>query len=491
MFSKGAAFVVAPLVMLAGARAEGLAIAGGLRGPLSPMPGTRWFVFALALAALGLGGLEGLERGHERTLASARRGSEWVADAAWMFVLGAIALFASRYLMARPYPWLGVLTGVTVVGIGASMLLHRFGGLAAGHDHAERRLLAAGWLPGPAAVAVLLSAGVLHEAVAGSFLIGAYCAGLAVGMIGQRMSDARDGMTGAGGDGSGRTRWLPVCSAGLVMIVGTIEAWQGLAATSLPTHLTATHGLGSLVFVVGLGLVLGMRHSTDADHVVAISTIVSKQRSIRGAAFIGSVWGIGHTITIFVVGSLIILFNVEIPVRLGLSMEFSVAVMLVLLGITNLTGLVQRVTERFTQKDGMPDAAGNVAADGQGFQDRMLRWTVGRYGVYQFVRPLVIGLVHGLAGSAAVALLVLSTIHDPVWATFYLLVFGVGTLVGMMCMTAAIAVPLRYVGGRSTKIGQYLNFASGMASLCFGSFLMYQLGFVGGLFGGHPQWTPR
>jgi high-affinity nickel-transport protein len=103
----------------------------------------------------------------------------------------------------------------------------------------------------------------------------------------------------------------------------------------------------------------------------------------------------------------------------------------------------------------------------------------------------VIGLVHGLAGSAAVALLVLSTIHSPVWATVYLLIFGAGTMIGMMCMTAAIAVPLAFAGDRFSKLSRYLGTVSGVVSLCFGSFLVYQLGFLGGLFTSHPQWTPR
>jgi high-affinity nickel permease len=242
-----------------------------------------------------------------------------------------------------------------------------------------------------------------------------------------------------------------------------------------------------------LGLILGMRHSTDADHVVAISTIVSRQRSIRNAAFIGSIWGIGHTITIFIVGSLIILFGVEIPPRLGLSMEFSVAVMLILLGAMNLSGVMQKITSYLSRA--IPGLTTNDAptqlGKGQRRSRSLLKKSVGRFGLYQCVRPLVVGLVHGLAGSAAVALLVLSTIHDPYWATAYLLIFGAGTLIGMMCMTAAIAVPLAFAGDRFAKLGKYLGVISGMASLCFGSLLVYQLGFLGGLFTSHPQWTPR
>jgi sulfite exporter TauE/SafE len=216
--------------------------------------------------------------------------------------------------------------------------------------------------------------------------------------------------------------------------------------------------------------------------VVAVSTIVSKQRSIRQAGLIGTIWGLGHTLTIFAVGSMIILFGVVIPPRLGLSMEFSVALMLILLGVLNLTGVMQRVTSYLT-----PNRTRSVSSRAETLLDR----TVGRFGLYQCVRPLVIGIVHGLAGSAAVALLVLSTIHSPVWATVYLLIFGAGTMVGMMCMTAAMAVPLAFAGNRFSSMSRVFSVASGVVSVCFGFFLVYQLGFLGGLFTSHPQWTPR
>ena len=304
---------------------------------------------------------------------------------------------------------------------------------------------------------------------------------------------ARRFMTHLQVDGPLTRRWLPVASSAFITILGLILAIQALSTVSLNVHIFSKDTLGPVLFVTILGLILGMRHSTDADHVVAISTIVSKQRSIRNAAFIGSVWGLGHTITIFIVGSLIILFGVEIPPRLGLSMEFCVALMLVLLGVLNLTGLLQKITSFFTPATAGPTdplgASGKANAINRA--DSRFDSPISRLGWYQCLRPLVIGLVHGLAGSAAVALLVLTTIHNPAWAAGYLLIFGAGTMIGMMLMTAAIAAPLAYAGDRFAKLSSYLGTVSGMVSLCFGSFLVYQLGFLGGLFTSHPEWTPR
>ena len=97
----------------------------------------------------------------------------------------------------------------------------------------------------------------------------------------------------------------------------------------------------TLFSIVVIGFLLGMRHATDPDHVIAVTTIVSRQRSIGRAALIGAFWGVGHTITIFGVGTAIILFNVVIPTRLGLSMEFSVSLMLIVLGVWNLVGFLR------------------------------------------------------------------------------------------------------------------------------------------------------
>ena len=111
----------------------------------------------------------------------------------------------------------------------------------------------------------------------------------------------------------------------------------------------------------------------------------------------------------------------------------------------------------------------------------------GNVSLYRLLRPMVVGVVHGLAGSAAVALLVLATISDPAWAVLYLLLFGAGTIAGMMIVTAAIALPFRYAGSRSGLFARRLRVASGLASVAFGCFVAYRIGVVQGLFTGSPQ----
>jgi high-affinity nickel-transport protein len=264
----------------------------------------------------------------------------------------------------------------------------------------------------------------------------------------------------------------------------------------------------TLLPIVALGFFLGVRHATDPDHVIAVTTIVSRQRSIRQAALIGILWGLGHTITILAVGSAIILFGLVIPPRVGLSMEFSVGLMLVLLGVLNLSGIMRWITEAFTpihsELHTLPHGHGDhshIHPEGRGSRkqgqaedlitDGWLHRTFGRMGLYQVIRPLAVGIVHGLAGSAAVALLVLTTIRVPSWAVFYLLVFGAGTVAGMMLITAAIAAPFKFAGSRFARLNRGLGLASGFVSLAFGLFIVYQMGFVNGLFSNNPLWVPR
>src|SRR5712691_23685 len=264
----------------------------------------------------------------------------------------------------------------------------------------------------------------------------------------------------------------------------------------------------TLLPIIALGFFLGMRHATDPDHIIGVTTIVSRQRSIRHAAMIGVLWGLGHTITILVVGSAIILFGLVIPPRVGLTMELSVGLMLILLGVLNLFGILRWITETVTPLQQGRHAHSHGSGDyghshpygyvsekqnhsddaaPMGWLDR----TFGQLGLYQVVRPLAVGIVHGLAGSAAVALLVLTTIRVPSWAVLYLLVFGIGTVVGMMLITAAIALPFTFSENRFARLNRGLGLVSGMVSLAFGFFIVYRMGFVNGLFTHNPTWVPR
>jgi ABC-type nickel/cobalt efflux system permease component RcnA len=267
--------------------------------------------------------------------------------------------------------------------------------------------------------------------------------------------------------------------------------------------------------IIALGFFLGMRHAPDPDHVIAVSTIVSREREIGKSAWIGVFWGVGHTLTIFAVGAAIILFDVAISPRLGLSMELAVGLMLILLGIINVVSFFRdlpSISERagtpappqpemvhsHTHSHGDfihthphshehgPDAHGHGGQNPVAWLDRMFL----RFKLYQPMRPLMIGLVHGMAGSAAIALLVLATIRDPRWAVAYLLVFGIGTIAGMMLITMSIASTFRLARGKQVFLRR-LAMASGVLSLGFGIFVAYRIIVVNGLLSAHPQWVPR
>jgi high-affinity nickel-transport protein len=266
----------------------------------------------------------------------------------------------------------------------------------------------------------------------------------------------------------------------------------------------------SFLSIIAIGFFLGMRHATDPDHVIAVSTIVSRQNKVSRAALTGIYWGIGHTLTILVVGSAIILFGVVIPTRIGLSMEFSVALMLVVLGVMNVAAFMRSAqsvakvehsssavhTHHHSHGDYIHTHSHGHAPEAHPHSPertpvaRMDR-IFGNIAFYPQLRPLLVGIVHGLAGSAAVALLVLTTIRDPHWAIAYLLLFGIGTVAGMMLITMSIASAFTFFGRKHANFSGRLGLASGLLSLGFGILLVYQIGIAGGLFTGHPQWTPR
>jgi sulfite exporter TauE/SafE len=224
---------------------------------------------------------------------------------------------------------------------------------------------------------------------------------------------------------------------------------------------------------LGIGALLGLKHASDADHVVAVTAIVARERSVARAARIGVLWGIGHSLTVFVLGGAIVAFRLVVPPRLGLALEFGVALMLVLLGFSNL---------RPSRASGHahPHGTGGDGAEG-------LTLPASRTGL----RPVLVGVVHGLAGSAAVAILVLTTIQDTAWALAYLLVFGAGTIGGMLAVTLLVAAPAAFAADRVVRLQAGIRLAAGALSVAFGLLLARELIVEGGLFSAAPHWDPH
>lgn len=258
--------------------------------------------------------------------------------------------------------------------------------------------------------------------------------------------------------------------------------------------------MDSILWVIGLGLLLGFQHATDPDHVVAVATIVSREPRFRSGALIGVLWGLGHTLTLTVVGGAVILLNLTIPQAVALSLELAVALMLMGLGGLRLFWTFRDVVHTHPQHlktrhdhdhgdrfhshvhthDGLIHRHPHIHPS-----TSLLR-ALGTVGVGQAVRSIAVGVVHGLAGSATLALLVLATIQNPFWALAYLGVFGAGTIFGMMVITAALAVPFAVSARRFARVNYALSMGIGLLSIGVGFFLAYKIGFVVGLLAGFP-----
>lgn len=201
----------------------------------------------------------------------------------------------------------------------------------------------------------------------------------------------------------------------------------------------------TLLPALAFGFALGVRHATDADHIAAIGTFIASRRTALGAASLGAMWGIGHSISVLLAGGALVMLRVPMPVRLALALEFLVALMLITLGVRSLWAR-QRETQRSA------------------------------------VRPLLVGVVHGLAGSAVLALVVIGSTSSPLVAAAYLACFGAGTVAGMAVVTVLLALPAHLSASRALSVERSIRLASGMASVIIGALLAHRVGVQDGLF---------
>lgn len=223
-----------------------------------------------------------------------------------------------------------------------------------------------------------------------------------------------------------------------------------------------------LLSTLGLGFLIGMQHATEVDHVAAVCTIASRKSGIGSISRHGLFWGIGHTITLLLVGGTCLLMRTSLPENMASRLEFAVGIMLVGLGLHVLYRLWRdRVhfhshhhgsgTAHFHAHSHREDQAAHIrSAHDHQHADRV-PW-----------RTLVVGLVHGMAGSAALILLTAATFESPWWGVAYILTFGIGTAAGMALLSAIIAAPITLTARSLTFANRALQLVIGLFTCAIG-----------------------
>ncbi len=222
--------------------------------------------------------------------------------------------------------------------------------------------------------------------------------------------------------------------------------------------------------VLGLGFVLGLRHALDPDHLIAVSTFVGEHSSVKRSSLVGTFWGLGHTASLLVVGVTIIVFRLRIPESVALWMEFAVALMLIMLGLKSVLKPLRgwKVHVHRHTHDGSTHIHVHMHRRGEehSHQHRHLM----RLGS----RPFFVGMVHGLAGSAALMILVLATIPSAIAGLVYIAIFGLGSVGGMLVMSSLISLPFVLTRKRFSILSEGLQVLVGLFSFSFGLFLVFQ-----------------
>ncbi|MFY0802901.1 urease accessory protein UreH [Peribacillus frigoritolerans] len=206
----------------------------------------------------------------------------------------------------------------------------------------------------------------------------------------------------------------------------------------------------SLVSILTLGFLLGIKHSLEPDHVIAVATTAGNTKKLSRSTLTGVYWGIGHTCTLFLIGMMFIWMKGEIPESLSMTLEFGVGIMLVMLGARSL----------FKAR---PDITND--------KDRF----------HPYLVSTLIGFVHGLAGSAAMVILTMSTVTGIGEGSIYIIIFGTGTIIGMLCFTTILGIPFA-LNGKDIVLNRIFIKMAGAISFAFGLYYIYKLGVTEGLF---------
>jgi len=359
--------------------------------------------------------------------------------------------------------------------------------------------ISGGILPCPSALVVLLAAISLHRVGYGLLLVVAFSFGLAGVLTGVGLAFVYAGrLFKPKSKFTVLTRVLPVFSALVITCAGGAICYGALSQAGLnPSTFfaqvaarfgtIAAHEAPSLVSVgalgvLGLGLLYGLKHATEVDHIVAVSAMVSEHRKLARAAFVGALWGAGHTASLIIVGAGVLLLRIAIPERVASWLEFGVALMIIGLGLAALRRALRSRTDFHIHRHAhgaLFHAHPHFHEDGRQHADfpKVHSHAVTRMGF----KPALVGAAHGLAGSGALTLLVLTQISSPLLGMLYLAVFGMGSIIGMLLMSGLVGLPFVLGSRKLNGIHYRLQMAAGALSIAFGIWYAYETGIASGL----------
>ncbi len=234
----------------------------------------------------------------------------------------------------------------------------------------------------------------------------------------------------------------------------------------------------TLVATLALGLTLGVKHAFDADHLVAVSSMVTRERSVWHSVWIGVTWGIGHTATLFLVGLVVLGLKQQIPTPVGLGLECLVGIMLIGLGVATVIEARRKRLHAHRHSHGNSENTEHIH-----FHSHMEHASHGHSHLIGFGwKPLLVGMVHGLAGSAALMILILASLPSATLGLVYLVVFGAGSILGMGLVSLCMGLFFSFASNRLPTWDHDLGLAVGILSTVFGVGIVVEIGFIQGFF---------
>lgn len=223
--------------------------------------------------------------------------------------------------------------------------------------------------------------------------------------------------------------------------------------------------------VLLLGLLLGMRHALDADHLAAVATLVTRSRSVGHTMLQGAAWGAGHTLTLLLFGGTVLVLGLMLPETAARALEIAVGVMLVLLGAEVLYRLrrdrIHFHVHRHADGEEHFHAHSHLGETHRHDPDHHEH----HHGFP--LRALLVGMVHGMAGSAVLVLISAEALQSPAWGLVYIALFGIGSVIGMAVLSVVIAIPLRLTSARLDRAYGSISAAVGMGTVLIGCYVVY------------------